>query len=49
MAAYNVDIAIALKNSNKLITLRKELRGATKEITEFNKKAREQNKVYQYL
>jgi len=45
VAAYNVDIAIALKNSNKLITLRKELRGATKEITEFNKKAREQNKV----
>ena len=45
MANYNVDIAIALKNSNKLITLRKELRGATKEITEFNKQAREQNKV----
>ena len=45
MANYNVDIAIALKNSNKLIALRKELRGATKEITEFNKQAREQNKV----
>ena len=45
MTAYNVDIAIALKNSNKLIALRKELRGATKEITEFNKQAREQNKV----
>ena len=45
MAAYNVDIAIALKNSNKLIALRKELRGATKEITQFNKEAREQNKV----
>ena len=45
MAIYNVDIAIALKNSNKLIALRKELRGATKEITEFNKQAKEQNKV----
>jgi len=45
VTAYNVDIAIALKNSNKLIALRKELRGATKEITEFNKQAREQNKV----
>ena len=45
MANYDVNIAIALKNSNKLIALRKELRGATKEITEFNKQAREQNKV----
>jgi len=45
VANYDVNIAIALKNSNKLIALRKELRGATKEITEFNKQAREQNKV----
>ena len=44
-AGYDVNLNIALKNSNKLITLRKELRGATKEISEFNKKAREQNKV----
>ena len=44
-AGYDVNLNIALKNSNKLITLRKELRGATKEISEFNKQAREQNKV----
>jgi len=44
-AGYDVNLNIALKNSNKLITLRRELRGATKEISEFNKQAREQNKV----
>jgi len=45
VANYNVDIAIALKNSNKLITLRRELVKATDKIREFNKEAREQNKV----
>ena len=45
MANYNVDIAIALKNSNKLTKLRKELKGATDNIREFNKEASKQNKV----
>ena len=45
MANYNVDIAIALKNSNKLVKLRKELKGATDNIREFNKEASKQNKV----
>ena len=45
MANYNVDIAIALKNSRKLIELRRELVKATDKIREFNKEAREQNKV----
>ena len=45
MANYTVDIAIALQNSNKLIKLRKELKAATDNIREFNKEAREQNKV----
>jgi len=45
VANYNVDIAIALKNSNKLTKLRKELKGATDNIREFNKEASKQNKV----
>ena len=45
MANYNVDIAIALKNSNKLTKLRKELKGATDNIRQFNKEASKQNKV----
>ncbi len=45
MANYNVDIAIALKNSNKLVKLRKELKAATDNIREFNKEASKQNKV----
>ena len=45
MAGYNVDINIALKNSNKLIKLRKELKAATDNIREFNKEASKQNKV----
>ena len=45
MANYNVDIAIALKNSNKLTKLRKELKGSTDNIREFNKEASKQNKV----
>jgi len=45
VANYTVDIAIALQNSNKLIKLRKELKAATDNIREFNKEAREQNKV----
>ena len=45
MANYNVDIAIALKNSNKLVQLRKELKAATDNIREFNKEAGKQNKV----
>ena len=45
MANYNVDIAIALKNSNKLMQLRKELKGATDNIREFNKEAGKQNKI----
>ena len=45
MANYDVNIAIALKNSNKLIQLRKELKGATDNIREFNKEASKQNKV----
>ena len=44
-AGYDVNLNIALKNSNKLIDLRRQLRGATKEIADFNKQAREQNKV----
>ena len=45
MANYEVDIAIALKNSNKLVQLRKELKAATDNIREFNKEAGKQNKV----
>ena len=45
MAGYNVDINIALKNSNKLVKLRKELKGATDNIREFNKEASKQNRV----
>jgi len=45
VANYNVDIAIALKNSNKLVQLRKELKAATDNIREFNKEAGKQNKV----
>ena len=44
-AGYDVNLNIALKNSRKLIDLRRQLRGATKEIADFNKKAREQNQV----
>ena len=45
MAAYNVDIAIALKNSNKLMQLRKELKGATENQIRFNKAAKEANGI----
>jgi len=45
VAGYNVDINIALKNSNKLVKLRKELKGATDNIREFNKEASKQNRV----
>jgi len=45
VANYEVDIAIALKNSNKLVQLRKELKAATDNIREFNKEAGKQNKV----
>ena len=45
MANYNIDIAIALKNSNKLTKLRKELKAATDNIREFNKEAGKQNKI----
>ena len=44
-AGYDVNLNIALKNSNKLIELRRELVKATDKIREFNKEAREQNKV----
>ena len=43
MANYNVDIAIALKNSNKLMQLRKELKSATENQIRFNKAAKEAN------
>ena len=45
MAAYNVDIAIALKNSNKLMQLRKELKAATDNQREFNKEASKTNGI----
>jgi len=45
VAAYNVDIAIALKNSNKLMQLRKELKGATENQIRFNKAAKEANGI----
>jgi len=44
-AGYDVNLNIALKNSRKLIELRRELVKATDKIREFNKEAREQNKV----
>ena len=44
-SGYDINLNIALKNSNKLITLRRELVKATDKIREFNKEAREQNKV----
>ena len=45
MANYNVDIAIALKNSNKLMQLRKELKLATENQIRFNKAAKEANGI----
>ena len=45
MANYNVDIAIALKNSNKLMQLRKELKSATENQIRFNKAAKEANGI----
>ena len=45
MANYDVNIAIALKNSNKLMQLRKELKAATDKQREFNKEAKETNKI----
>jgi len=45
VANYNVDIAIALKNSNKLMQLRKELKGATENQIRFNKAAKEANGI----
>ncbi len=43
MAQYNIDLAVAIKNSNKLIQLRKELKAATDEQRNFNKLASEKN------
>ena len=43
MAQYNIDLAVAIKNSNKLIALRKELKAATDEQRNFNKLASEKN------
>ena len=45
MANYNVDIAIALKNSNRLMQLRKELKLATENQIRFNKAAKEANGI----
>ena len=45
MANYNVDIAIALKNSKKLMELRKELKLATENQIRFNKAAKEANGI----
>jgi len=45
VANYNVDIAIALKNSNKLMQLRKELKLATENQIRFNKAAKEANGI----
>jgi len=45
VANYDVNIAIALKNSNKLMQLRKELKAATDKQREFNKEAKETNKI----